>query len=73
MYIQIETTLMNQLFIHFSTFLILSIISIHLEYVICKAGVDLSVATTSNDWQCLISKYNVSFGIIRIYRLVIKL
>jgi len=34
------------------------------------AGVDLSVATTLNDWQCLASDHNVTYAIIRVYRSV---
>jgi GH25 family lysozyme M1 (1,4-beta-N-acetylmuramidase) len=33
-------------------------------------GVDLSVATTVADWQCLMSDYNVTYAIIRTYRSV---
>jgi GH25 family lysozyme M1 (1,4-beta-N-acetylmuramidase) len=33
-------------------------------------GVDLSVATTVADWQCLVSDYNVTYAIIRTYRSV---
>lgn len=31
-------------------------------------GVDLSVAASVSDWQCLRSQYNVSFSIVRAYR-----
>jgi GH25 family lysozyme M1 (1,4-beta-N-acetylmuramidase) len=33
-------------------------------------GVDLSVSTTSADWQCLASDHNVTYAIIRVYRSV---
>jgi GH25 family lysozyme M1 (1,4-beta-N-acetylmuramidase) len=33
-------------------------------------GVDLSVATTVTDWQCLMNDYNVTYAIIRTYRSV---
>jgi hypothetical protein len=33
-----------------------------------KNGVDLSVATTSEQWACLVNTYDVTYGIIRAYR-----
>lgn len=33
-----------------------------------RAGVDLSVATSLSDWQCLREKYSVDYAIIRLYR-----
>jgi len=32
------------------------------------SGVDLSVATTVSDWNCLVADYNTSFAIVRAYR-----
>ncbi len=33
-----------------------------------KLGVDLSIATTADDWSCLVKDHNVSYAIIRAYR-----
>jgi len=35
-----------------------------------RSGVDLSVATTVSDWECLVNQYNVSYSFIRVYRSV---
>ena len=36
-----------------------------------RSGVDISVPSTKKGWECLIDQYNVSFAIIRAYRLTI--
>lgn len=46
------------------------VLSCFLPFVYSRNGVDLSVATTMDDWKCLTREKNVSFTIIRLYRSV---
>lgn len=38
------------------------------QLVVGRNGVDLSIATTLSDWQCLVGEENVTYSIIRLYR-----
>ena len=46
------------------------VITTILATAMAYTGVDLSVATTLADWQCLMSDHNVTYAIIRAYRSV---
>mgnify|MGYP003385538299 CR=1 FL=1 len=50
--------------------LFLSIITflIHFQYVFSKNGIDISVATDTTTFKCLVDDYNITYAIVRAFR-----
>jgi GH25 family lysozyme M1 (1,4-beta-N-acetylmuramidase) len=49
-------------------FLSLALVFVAFSSTYGYAGVDLSVATTLDDWNCLVNQHNTTYAIIRAYR-----